>query len=157
MAEDTIIYELVNLDKYGIGDLLITNLFSFAVPYIRYKIGDRVKILDTPCSCGRQTRIIEKIEGREFEYIELKNGNKYPVTSFFFGNTENILTYQLIYNKKTENLLFRYSLINKEKDIDRDFISELIMKTTELKASFEKADSIEYSKGGKLKKLIVID
>lgn len=153
--EDTVITELINKDKNGTGDLLITNLYSYSVPYIRYRIGDRVKFAEEPCKCGRQTKVIESFEGREIDFIELKDGKKLPVTAFYFGETENILSYQLIYQKKTQKLIFRYVPVNKNYDLDKKYISDLIMSKMALTADFEIVKEIKLTDGGKFKRLII--
>jgi phenylacetate-CoA ligase len=50
------------------GQILLTNLHSHAMPYIRYEIGDSGKILHDTCSCGRQLSLM-KPEGRTYEYF----------------------------------------------------------------------------------------
>lgn len=62
----------VDIDEptdYGeAGRVIVTDLYSKAMPLIRYDIGDIV-IKGKECGCGRQGTILEKIEGREVETI----------------------------------------------------------------------------------------
>ncbi len=156
--ENTVICEVINPDLSGLGDLYITNLFSYKVPIIRYKIGDRVKISNKPCSCGRNTKIIEKLEGRENEYLELPNGNKFPITAMQeIDFSDNILFYQLVYYKKDKKLIFKYMPVNSDLPILKEFIASFINDNLGLQTEFEQVSYIAHSPGGKLKRLIVFE
>lgn len=52
------------------GRILITSLLKFAVPLIRYEIGDEGRIIPGKCACGRTMRILEYI-GRSDDIITL--------------------------------------------------------------------------------------
>jgi phenylacetate-CoA ligase len=51
------------------GPLLVTDLSNKAMPLIRYQIGDVVTMADKPCACGRGLPVIEKVEGRDADYV----------------------------------------------------------------------------------------
>ena len=156
--EDTVICEIINADENGYGDLYITNLFSYIVPIIRYKIGDRVKISDKTCSCGRNTKIIDSIEGREYEYLELRDGDRFPLTAIDVKDfIENIGYYQLVYYKNDKKILFKYKPIKNEIPIKKEIIISYMKDKFGLYTEFEQVSDTELSPGGKLKRLIVID
>ena len=46
------------------GRSIITNLYNYAQPLIRYQMDDEIVLSDEPCPCGWPFRIIEKIAGR---------------------------------------------------------------------------------------------
>lgn len=56
------------------GAALITNLDNFAMPLIRYRNGDIIKLSDQACTCGRSGLLIESIQGRLYDFIEGTNG-----------------------------------------------------------------------------------
>jgi phenylacetate-CoA ligase len=58
----------------GEGSLLVTNLDSFAMPLIRYNIGDRVVLTDERCPCGRNQPIIQDVIGRINDVIRTPDG-----------------------------------------------------------------------------------
>ena len=58
------------------GELVGTNLHSFAMPFIRYKLGDLVTQGTTPCACGSPFSSIRGISGRVVDLIELPGGRK---------------------------------------------------------------------------------
>ena len=54
------------------GDILITGLNAFSMPFIRYRIGDRGKFVNHKCLC--QEQIVEVIAGRSNDFIKLADG-----------------------------------------------------------------------------------
>ncbi|HUR55872.1 MAG TPA: phenylacetate--CoA ligase family protein [Gemmataceae bacterium] len=58
------------------GHLLVTDLTNHAMPLIRYKIGDVVVPSGgRVCRCGRGLPLIERVEGREADYVVTPAGN----------------------------------------------------------------------------------
>jgi len=70
----TIELEILNPDENGFGNVVITELNSKAIPFIRYDIGDVARFVDLKCDCGRPYRIIELKEGRVDDYIKCPDG-----------------------------------------------------------------------------------
>lgn len=156
--EDTIICELTDMDENGVGDLVLTCLYSYDFPFIRYKTGDRVKISDKKCPCGRNTKIIEKIEGRTIEYLQLPDGKNIALTSDnpipYLGN---VLYYQYIYKQKSDNIHMKVVPINKDKTIDIKGIINYYKRTYNLNMKIEIVEKTELSKSGKFKRIIFTD
>ncbi len=63
------------------GRAVITALHNFAMPLIRYDIGDYVEV-GPPCPCGRGLPVLTRIVGRERNLVVLPTGEK--VSSAFF-------------------------------------------------------------------------
>ncbi|MBX3400080.1 MAG: phenylacetate--CoA ligase family protein [Gemmataceae bacterium] len=57
------------------GPLLVTDLCNHAMPLIRYRNGDHVTLTDRICSCGRGLPLIEKVEGRDADYVVTPTGS----------------------------------------------------------------------------------
>lgn len=51
------------------GRLLVTDLVNRAMPLIRYQIGDVAVGGTAPCACGRGLPLLDRIEGREADYV----------------------------------------------------------------------------------------
>ena len=51
------------------GHLAITLLLNYAMPFIRYRIGDRGRLTERLCSCGRQFPLLDALTGRVMEAI----------------------------------------------------------------------------------------
>ena len=66
------------------GEVVITDLNNYCLPFIRYRIGDLAVAMDnsSPCSCGRSLPLIGAIEGR-LQSIILGADGRYLPGSFF--------------------------------------------------------------------------
>jgi phenylacetate-CoA ligase len=51
------------------GAIVVTDLANFAMPIIRYQVGDVGVLTDRQCPCGRGLPMLEAIEGREADYV----------------------------------------------------------------------------------------
>ena len=58
-----------------LGRVVVTSLHNFAIPFIRYEIGDLAEP-GTACPCGRGLPVITKIYGRVRNMITLPDGRK---------------------------------------------------------------------------------
>lgn len=66
--------EYVSLGEQG--EIIVTGLWNYAMPLIRYKIGDLGLPTDEKCSCGRSWPIIRSIQGRNNDFLILPSGNR---------------------------------------------------------------------------------
>lgn len=57
------------------GKLLVTDLVNRAMPLIRYQVGDVVVPSARRCACGRGLPLLERVEGREADYVVTPAGN----------------------------------------------------------------------------------
>jgi phenylacetate-coenzyme A ligase PaaK-like adenylate-forming protein len=57
------------------GRVVITDLFNYAMPLLRYDIGDYAEVAD-PCACGRKLPALRRILGRERNMFVLPDGEK---------------------------------------------------------------------------------
>jgi phenylacetate-CoA ligase len=61
------------------GELVLTNLGRTGSPAIRYRTGDRVRVADTPCVCGRTFMRLEGgILGRLDDMLIIRGVNVFP-------------------------------------------------------------------------------
>lgn len=70
-----LLYEIINCDKNGIGEIVFTTLGREAMPLIRYKTGDLGKFTQGNCPCGSPLKRIEKVYGRKKNNFWLFNGD----------------------------------------------------------------------------------
>jgi len=56
------------------GEVILTGLNAFAMPFIRYRIGDVGVLSGRGCPCGRGLPLLERIEGRTDDLIHLPGG-----------------------------------------------------------------------------------
>lgn len=62
-------------EKHGKHELITTQLFNYAMPLIRYRIGDLVVPSDRSCPCERKLPLVESIEGRIEGMLITPEGN----------------------------------------------------------------------------------
>jgi phenylacetate-CoA ligase len=61
------------------GELVMTNLGRYGMPVIRYRTGDKVKLLDSACECGRTYRLLDGgIIGRVDDALIIRGVNVFP-------------------------------------------------------------------------------
>ncbi len=60
------------------GELVFTSLTREAYPLIRYRTGDIASLLTEPCSCGRTTVRMSRLEGRTDDMIIVDGVNIFP-------------------------------------------------------------------------------
>lgn len=56
------------------GKIVITDLSNFAMPLIRYQVGDVGVLSERVCACGRGLPLLESLEGREADYVVTADG-----------------------------------------------------------------------------------
>jgi phenylacetate-CoA ligase len=79
VASDLFFVEIIHksgkLAKSGeMGELVVTDLSNYYMPFIRYRTGDFAVSTDRACDCGRGLPLLEKIEGRSFDTIRTPEG-----------------------------------------------------------------------------------
>lgn len=76
------------------GELTITTLGVEAMPLIRFKTGDIVKLHTSPCACGRNTLRVGPVVGRKQQMIKYKGTTLYPpAMNDLLNDFENIDNY----------------------------------------------------------------
>jgi phenylacetate-CoA ligase len=56
------------------GELVLTNLESYALPIIRYRSGDLGALDPAPCACGRGLPRLARVEGRRTDFLVTPSG-----------------------------------------------------------------------------------
>ena len=70
------------------GNIVVTDLMNFAMPFIRYKVEDVGVPMETMCSCGRGLPLMGRVTGRVADFLLSKNGDRIAGISLI----ENTLT-----------------------------------------------------------------
>ncbi|MEA2102063.1 MAG: hypothetical protein U9P80_05760, partial [Thermodesulfobacteriota bacterium] len=78
-------YQPVAPGKTG-TKLLVTNLYTYAQPIIRYELQDRVCLDPAPCTCGNNLPLIRSVDGRtdEIIWISRPGGGYEPIHPYIF-------------------------------------------------------------------------
>ncbi len=80
VQSENVLVEIVGEDggPCGIGEtgrVLVTDLHNFAMPFIRYEIGDLAQF-GPPCPCGRGLPVLQRIFGRVRNMLYLESGEQ---------------------------------------------------------------------------------
>jgi len=87
-------------EKGQIGEVVITNLNRYSMPFIRYKNGDLARFGTEDCRCGCKLPVISEIVGRTGEDIYLPTGKIIPWNQLKgFMNHPDVRQFQLVQNK----------------------------------------------------------
>jgi len=78
------------------GEIVITELHGFHMPFIRYRLGDTVTVSSRPCHCGLQSPCLEHIEGRLEDMIQTPDGRKVAGGMLYYTLTEGIQQFKAI-------------------------------------------------------------
>jgi phenylacetate-coenzyme A ligase PaaK-like adenylate-forming protein len=87
LSEENLLVEIARdgepVQGAEIGDVLVTDLHNYGMPFIRYQNGDIARMgSPAPCRCGRGLRKLERIEGRRAD--TLRDGQGEPIPGIVF-------------------------------------------------------------------------
>ena len=79
---DHLIVETVDGDDQPIhgepGEVVITDLHNFGMPFVRYRNGDLATTSERNCPCRRSLPLLERIDGRRLDMIRTPDGRMLP-------------------------------------------------------------------------------
>ncbi len=86
------------------GDVIATDLFSYAMPLIRYQVGDIATFSASSCSCGRGLPLIASIQGRVSDFLIGSNGQRIhgEFFSHIFWETPWVKQFQVVQDTREE-------------------------------------------------------
>lgn len=149
---------LVEVDDNN--DLIITDLDSYAMPFIRYWNADQAIVSDEECSCGRKSRLIKKIMGRTCDYITGVNGEFLHWAYFwhlFFDShvaeKRNLRKFQVV-QKSKDKLLIRLVCDLLSKDEEGVLTKNMKDRLGDMNVVYSYEDDIENSASGKYRPVI---
>ena len=140
------------------GKVVVTNLHSFAMPIIRYEIGDYAVPTYEECPCGRGGYLIKGIEGRYDDFIKLR-GNKFispPVFWQIMKCIPGVAEFQIVQEKVEEFVVYvvkteEFSDIKLFEQIDKEFKNIL---GDNIFLNIEIVKNIPRAQSGKLRSVI---
>ncbi|WP_240905937.1 phenylacetate--CoA ligase family protein [Thiorhodococcus mannitoliphagus] len=65
-----------------VGDILVTNLMGPEFPFLRYRTGDRGRLDDRPCDCGRSLPLLRELTGRSNDGLIASEGHWIHASAF---------------------------------------------------------------------------
>jgi phenylacetate-CoA ligase len=109
------------------GRVVVTNLASYAMPLIRYEMGDTVARADDGCSCGSPLPTLRNVTGRVGDHFVTKNGAIIEANyfGFLFDFRDSIRKFQMI-QEDYERIRIKVALRSDLTTSDRDDIEKKI-------------------------------
>ena len=102
VQSESVLLELLNAQGEAcapgeLGRVVITVLHNFAMPLIRYEIGDYAEAGE-PCDCGRRLPVIRKIAGRVRNMLQLRSGGlRFPrFGEYEFASVSAVRQFQVV-------------------------------------------------------------
>ncbi|MEM2291974.1 MAG: phenylacetate--CoA ligase family protein [Nitrososphaerota archaeon] len=130
MDVDSVITEFVDEDGEVVspgerGEVVYTSLFSFAMPLIRYCVGDVGIPSNDECPCGRSLPLMKVVEGRKDSFLVFPDGRL--VSPRVFTNAmskffDSIFMYRVVQKKPN---LFEVHVQVKE-NVNKDILADEI-------------------------------
>jgi phenylacetate-CoA ligase len=143
------------------GEMIVTDLWNRAMPFIRYRNGDGIKFLNKKCKCGRNLPLI-KVRGRANDIIISKRG---PIGATF------LMFHGIGYDQKSDfrsgiravqyiqkpGYLLRVNIVKNNwctKETIQKFKRKLVEITHHMRLQINFVDDIPKTKKGKRKFII---
>jgi len=138
------------------GRIVATDLFNYAMPFIRYDTGDVGVYSTEACPCGRMLPLMKKILGRTTDILHFKNGAVLsgPSLTLIFKDFD-IKQYQVV-QTSDDSMVVRILKGKTYSDKDTREIFHVLKKSVgaEVEVKFEFVDNIPSTKSGKWKIVI---
>jgi phenylacetate-CoA ligase len=134
------------------GDLVITDLYNFGMPLIRYVNGDKATLINEPCPCNNPLPLMSSVDGRKLDIIKSPSGKTIPGELFphLFKEFKGISRFQVKQSKidEVEIFIIPNALFSEN---DQASISQEINKyaSNELNLKFNLVDDIPLTVSGK--------
>jgi phenylacetate-CoA ligase len=134
------------------GDLVITDLYNFGMPLIRYVNGDRATLINEPCNCGNPLPMMSSVDGRKLDIIKTPSGKTIPGELFphLFKEFKGISRFQVKQSKIDELHIFIIANDKFTKEDQMSITAEINKyAANELNLKFELVEDIPLTVSGK--------
>lgn len=148
-------FEEIDLEGYeNAGELVITNLNNYGMPFIRYKIGDiGIPSSIDSCKCGRGLPLIKKVIGRTTEIFTFPDGTRIAGEMFIHLMKDLPLKEYQFIQISDSTIVLRVKKSENVSDDLRKRIQQIYRKylPENVTLNFEEVDGFEKTITGKLR------
>lgn len=134
------------------GEIVVTDLHNYGMPFIRYKIGDLGIMTSAPCPCGRGLMLLEDVVGRNLDMLKTPDGRFVPGEFFphLMKEFKGVKQFQVVQDKINE-LTIKIIKTDDFKNMDFQFMEKKIqgIMGEHVKVHYEFVDDIPLTKTGK--------
>ncbi|MGW8179235.1 MAG: phenylacetate--CoA ligase family protein, partial [bacterium] len=160
VCDDNVVAEVLNngrpVEEGEKGEVVLTTLHSYSMPFIRYRLGDVVVKGPDRCPCGLPFSTFRKIEGRVREYFRLPDGRRvHPlevVLSVICENAPWMDQFQMVQETETKFVLLSVArMVPSAEDLQsiHDIVAAKLGPGAEFRV--ELTDHIPFEPSGKFK------
>jgi len=144
-----------------IGEVVITELHSRAMPLIRYRIMDSIEVGGERCPCGRGLPTIHQMIGRSYDYILSQSGKRFHGEKVMYllerlqdlrMGTRQIQVTQKMFSKLEIKVVRDKDFKSIALDFMRDYFREALGHNIDIE--FRMIDQIPRERSGKLRLVI---
>jgi phenylacetate-CoA ligase len=139
------------------GEIVVTGLYNYTMPLIRYKLGDIGILDDRRCPCGRGWPLIKNIEGRTDDFLTLPSGAIIsPRTINTIEDIQGVIEYKTIQLKR-DTFLVQVVPSKEFTDISKIRIGEMIKLGClgeDIKVDVELVNKLPRERTGKLRAIV---
>jgi phenylacetate-CoA ligase len=137
--------------------LLVTNLFNFTQPLIRFEVTDLVAVEPEPCPCGRTLMRLRSLEGRAEDVLRLGGVDVHPLQFALVTADPDVREFQVV--QQGEALRLRVCLRDGAGEAPARLRARVGARLEELgvprpSVEVETVDSLERSPAGKLQVVV---
>lgn len=97
--EDYAATEFVPTDEGSACRIIGSGFTNYAVPFLRYDVGDETQIDPEGCRCGLPGRVLRSIDGRKEDYVILRNGARLGRMDHIFKDMMAVREAQIYQNE----------------------------------------------------------
>jgi phenylacetate-CoA ligase len=134
------------------GEIVITDLHNYGMPFLRYKIGDLGIVSETPCPCGRGLILLKDVIGRSLDMLKTPDGRFVPGEFFphLMKEFKGVKQFQIIQDhigELTIKIVKSADLKNSDFQFMNDKIQGIMGQS--IKVNYEFVSDIALTKTGK--------
>lgn len=136
------------------GSILVTNLCNYAMPFIRYEIGDLGKPSNEICPCGRGLPLLNSVEGRIVDVIVTPEKFVSPVNLSLIFKDPSVRQFQII-QKRDKKIVVKIIKGTGYTSKDTKYIIDMLRRYLgNIEIALEFVDSIPQTESGKTRLVI---
>lgn len=162
LSQENVFVEILNDDGSPTptgeeGNVVVTDLFNYGMPFVRYVNGDRAVAGFDQCPCGRGLPLLKKVVGRQVDTLNTPDGRKIPGMFFphLMKEFPTVRRFQVVQEKVeqiTLKLVVEGGLTLTEREL---LLSEVRRCTgTVIDVQLQLVDDIPLTKAGKTKVVV---
>jgi phenylacetate-CoA ligase len=135
------------------GRVLLTDLYNYGMPFIRYANGDRAIAGRAACSCGRGLPLLNQVTGRQSDILQTPDGRHVSGLFFphFLKEFPAVVRYQVV-QEQLDRVQLRVVLSAPLSESDQESLEQQVHEVLGPEVRFEllPVESIPLTKAGKM-------